>query len=247
MGVGGAPSLKTELEMKPYQNRRIAQKEVPEYIRVEDGVPVLPLSTLPPGEEVPPMLRAFQMAGHSVTAAAFRASLRSCGWRAKARLRTWRAEGMMDVLRGDTRLGKARRGLLDLSADDIHAFIDQQTTQSQEVVAVAGAVCILLGVKPSWKYTKRVLDEPDTIDYFARLSLDDVPDDARALARGLLIPVKASISLTKVMLGPAHAGGRHGQPAHAAIKQRSMKFVQRFWQWGMAFTEGVEAVTRGDA
>ncbi|CAE7277001.1 unnamed protein product [Symbiodinium sp. KB8] len=161
----------------------------------------------------------FDPTKEGVCAMTARAVFRSLAWRAKMRLRQWTQAKAMDDLKLSTTLGRSRRGLLDLTRHDINTFRRQRPV-TQESVIIAGGICVLLGVKPSWKYTRKVLEEPDILQFFVKLAREQIDEDSRSVVRGLL--------------------EEHGEELPRLVRASPFMLVHRFHAWFLAFTEGVE-------
>jgi hypothetical protein len=75
-------------------------------------------------------------------------------------------------------------------------------------------------VKPSWKYTRNVLEETDIMHFFVKLQPDQIDDDTKSIMRGLLLEQGANLP--------------------ELVKNTQLLLARRFYEWFLAFTEGCE-------
>lgn len=114
-------------------------------------------------------------------------------------------------------LGMARRGLLDLTRGDLNDFRRQKPVP-REAIVLAGAMCVLLQIKPSWKSVRKLLSEASIQEFLTELKPKHVEQENIRLARQLLSAEAEMEALVR------------------ASKERATKILHR---WIIAFTDPV--------
>ncbi|KAA0159109.1 hypothetical protein FNF28_05977 [Cafeteria roenbergensis] len=155
----------------------------------------------------------------SLALMAVRASLRASAWRAKARVRRWQELGVMRLL-GGTSLGRARRGLLDLSGKDVDAFRNQKPFPPPEALAIASAMGLLLQEEGSWKFCRRLLRDQSVLEFLCELSPGNIQADALVKAREALM-----------------TGGPKGGPIAESVRACNLRATKALHRWLLRFTE----------
>jgi len=154
----------------------------------------------------------------SISAIVVRASLRASAWRAKARVRRWQEMGVGKLL-GGSPLGRARRGLLDLTGRDLDAFRTQKPPP-RETLAVASALCSVLRESPSWKFCRRVLQQNSGLEFLCELSPGHVGEVALSEARDVLL-----------------TAGPGGAPVAEMVRLSPLRATKALHRWLLRLTD----------
>jgi hypothetical protein len=154
----------------------------------------------------------------SIAMMVLRAALRASAWRAKARVRRWKEQGVLGLL-GRTPLGRARRGLLDLSTKEVEAFRAQKPP-SRETAAIAAAVCAVLKEPPSWKFLRKILKQGSAMDFLCELDPTHIGETALRQAREFLL-----------------SGGPDKTPILPLVRASSLRTAKALYLWLMRLTD----------
>lgn len=89
------------------------------------------------------------------------------------------------IIHAGEALRTARTKIGALRARDLELFCDQKPAPP-EAITISAAMCILLGVKPNWKYAGKVLRELGARDFLVMCKPYNLPDEAVAVAAKVL-------------------------------------------------------------
>jgi hypothetical protein len=154
----------------------------------------------------------------SISMVIVRAALRAAAWRAKARVRRWQELGVLRLL-GGTPLGRARRGLLDLTSKEVDQF-RKVKPPPREILAVASALCSVLQEKPSWKFCRRVLQQGSALEFLCELSPGHIGPAALGEAREVLL-----------------TAGPGGTPIAETVRTSELKATKALHRWLARLTD----------
>jgi len=104
------------------------------------------------------------------------------------------------IVGAGNQLREARMAIRALTPADLALFCDQSPAP-QEAIAIAGALCILLRVKPNWRYMGKLLKEAGSRDFLATLKPYSLADEVVAVASRVLHAQRA-ITAAQVAQSP---------------------------------------------
>lgn len=107
------------------------------------------------------------------------------------------------IVGAGNKLRTARMAVRSLTPADLALFCDQSPAP-QEAITIAGALCILLGVKPNWRYMCKLLKEGGSRDFLATLKPYSLADEVVAVAARVLHAQRA-VTQAQVAQSPLDA------------------------------------------